>query len=222
VKLLNYLIWLGEAALKPGGVFHLIAGVADKLLSDFRNVVDFSTEQIFLKSATGRWLDAWGWDLVRLRRKFGEDDDSYRMRIYQAMLRLRATRRALREMIVIALGKPPIEIYEPIRDSAFWDSNDFYIGARSDNLSAATDGSGLYCGRLGTLGDTSYTGLVRVSLPELAALGQGLHFFNGRDFYEAEAFYLSAERQKLPGRAEFISLIEQTIPAGTQVSVEFV
>lgn len=224
MRLLDYLIWLGEVALKPNKVFHTLAKVADKLIKDYYESVLEGTKQIFLMTATGKWLDRWGWDFVRLRRRFGEDDDSYRMRILQALFRLRATRRALWQVIQYTLKKPPIELYEPIRDSAFWDFGDFYLSQaerNQPNLSAAIDGSGHYCGRFGTLGDTSFTGRVRVNLPESSTIGAGLQFFNGLDFYDRGAFLLSGKRQRLPLQSEFLNLIEETITTGTQVSVEF-
>lgn len=225
MRLLDYLVWLGEAALKPRAVFYWIAKVAEKLLDDYYETILGATKHIFLMTASGKWLDRWGWNLVRLRRKYGEDDESYRQRIILALLQLKATRKALREIIIYLLGKPPIEIYEPIRDSGYFNCGDFYLNNEikaKSLLSAAVDGTGSYCARFGTLEDTSYTGRIRVLLPEFSNIGVGLQFFNGLDFYNCSAFFLSGQRKRMPPRSEFISVIEKSIVAGTEVSIEFV
>ena len=99
-RILQYLTWLGDSAIEKGTVLYTLAKAAITAIDEFNGNVDAMTDQIYLRTATGEYLDRWGWDLVRLKRKYMEDDDSFRGRIIVEMLRLYGTRQAIIQAIM--------------------------------------------------------------------------------------------------------------------------
>lgn len=219
-RMLQYLNWLGDSAKTKGGAIWLYAKIVTEACDMAKADIDCHKKQIYLKSASGEYLDRWGEDLVQLKRKYNENDESYRARILLEMFREYATRRALVKLVANITGLHPVEIFEPVRDTAYWGAGAFII-PRGGDMSAADDGTGKYCARLGNSKDTSYTGYVRVRLTENVLASIGL-YFHDTDYLDAKAMMLPGKRNINMSRDEFLLAVRRIIPAGTQVFVQFV
>lgn len=220
-RILQYLTWLGDSAIEKGTVLYTLAKAATTAIDEFNGNVDVMTDQIYLKTATGEWLDRWGWDLVRLKRKYMEDDDSYRGRIIVELLRLYGTRQAIIKILTDLTGEKPVEVFEPIRDTAYNNAGIFLMPAGDNMVSAAADGSGRYVARLGSkTKDSSFTGYIRIKHTETSALSAGLFFYDA-DYMDAGTFTLPATRKQNLSRAEIMDAVQMIIVAGTQVYIEF-
>lgn len=220
-RMMQYLEWLGDMAKEKGGALWLYAKVVTAACDDAIADIDALKKQIYLKSATGDYLDKWGYDLVKLKRKYKENDESFRARILLEMFREYATRPALIALIKDVTGFAPIEIFEPIRDTAYFGAGIFAVPAGMGDLSAANDGTGKYCTRLGSSEDTSFTGYVRLRLTEGVRASLGVYFLN-INYADADAFILPGTRSISMTRDEFMTAVRRIIPAGTQVFVQFV
>ncbi|WP_299449189.1 hypothetical protein [uncultured Phascolarctobacterium sp.] len=219
-RMLQYLDWLGDSAKTKGGAIWLYAKMVTSACDAAIADIDSLKNQIYLKSARGEYLDRWGEDLVQLKRKYNENDESYRARILLEMFREYASRKAIIDIVKDITGFPPIEVFEPVRDTAYWGSGVFAV-PKSRDMSAADDGTGTYCARLGSRQDTSYTGYVRVRLTENVRASIGLYFYDV-DYADAETMMLPGKRSINISRDEFMQAIRKIIPAGTQVFVQFV
>lgn len=220
-RILQYLTWLGDSAIEKGTVLYTLAKAATTAIDEFNGNVDAMTDQIYLKTATGEYLDRWGWDLVRLKRKYMEDDDSYRGRIIVELLRLYGTRQAIIKILTDLTGEKPVEVFEPIRDTAYNNAGIFFMPAGDNMVSAAADGSGRYVARLGSkTKDSSFTGYIRIKHTETSALSAGLFFYDA-DYMDAGTFTLPATRKQNLSRAEIMDAVQMIIVAGTQVYIEF-
>ena len=220
-RILQYLTWLGDSAIEKGTVLYTLAKAAITAIDEFNGNVDAMTDQIYLKTATGEYLDRWGWDLVRLKRKYMEDDDSYRGRIIVELLRLYGTRQAIIKILTDLTGEKPVEVFEPIRDTAYNNAGIFLMPAGDNMVSAAADGSGRYVARLGSkTKDSSFTGYIRIKHTETSALSAGLFFYDA-DYMDAGTFTLPATRKQNLSRAEIMDAVQMIIVAGTQVYIEF-
>jgi hypothetical protein len=223
MKILNYLTWFGEEAIQPGTVLYITASAIQRVVDAVEAGINSMTKQIYLMTATGEWLDRWGWDLARLRRQSLEGDDAFRARIILTLFRVRGIRKSIRQAIQIITGRDPVEIFEPIRDTAYWNAGFFYTPKQEVDIAAAADGSGVYCARLGTQEDTSYTGYVRVRLAADYRGGAGLSYFDSLSFY-SRGFYMASalDAKRALTRDEVLNAVHLVQPAGTQVLVEFI
>jgi len=219
-RMMQYLNWLGDSAKTKGGAIWLYAKMVTSACDAAIADIDSYKKQIYLKSASGEYLDRWGEDLVQLKRKYNENDESYRARILLEMFREYSTRRALVSLVKDITGFPPVEVFEPVRDTAYWGAGIFAVPKGGD-MSAANDGTGKYCARLGSSQDTSYTGYVRVRLTENVLASIGL-YFHDVDYLDAKTMMLPGKRNIDMSRAEFLQAVRKIIPAGTQVFVQFV
>lgn len=127
MKILKYLQWFGEKAIKRSTVLYAIASGIQSVVDAIENGIISMTNQIYLMTATGKWLDRWGWDLARVRRQLLESDDAFRVRILLKLFRVKGTRRSVREAVHLITGSYPVEIFEPIRDTAYWNAGFFSI-----------------------------------------------------------------------------------------------
>ncbi|MDF2568613.1 MAG: hypothetical protein K0R55_217 [Sporomusa sp.] len=223
MKILNYLTWFGEEATKPGTALYDLAYGIQLVVDAVETGIWSMVKQIYLMTATGEWLDRWGWDLARLRRQSLENDEAFRARILLTLFRVRGIRKSIRQAVQIITGRDPIEIFEPIRDTAYWNAGFFYTPKQDFDTAAATDGSGTYCARMGTNEDVSYTGYVRVRLAADYRGGAGLSYFDSLAFY-SRGFYISStlDTKRNVTRDEVLNAIHLVQPAGTQVFVEFI
>lgn len=222
MKILRYLKWFGEDAIKPGTALYSLAYGVQKVLDTIDSAIVYMTDQIYLATATGIWLDMWGRDLAKLQRKPGEFDDDYRMRIILALFRVKVIRKAIIKAVEIVTGRKPVEVFEPIRDTAYWNAG-YFVAPKQVDVSAAEDGSGVYAARLGTKEDTSHTGYVRVRLAADYIGGAGLSHFRAECFGNS-GFYLSAlsDRKRAVTRNEVLDMLQLVQAAGTEVKVEFI
>lgn len=103
-----------------GAVLHAIAGA----LSDAEKELIPSKMQSSLKTASGSYLDYWGY-WFGVIRKTNEDDDSYRYRIVQYLLLGRGTVASIIEGIKHALDdqSATITIYEPWQNIFYLDKS---------------------------------------------------------------------------------------------------
>jgi hypothetical protein len=223
MKILNYLTWFGEEAIQPGTVLYITASAIQRVVDAVEAGINSMTKQIYLTTATGEWLDRWGWDLARLRRQPLESDEAFRARIILTLFRVRGIRKSIRQAIQIITGRDPVEIFEPIRDTAYWNASFFYTPKQEVDIAAAIDGSGVCCARLGTQEDTSYTGYVRVRLAADYRGGAGLSYFDSLAFY-SRGFYMAStlDTKRALTRDEVLNAVHLVQPAGTQVFVEFI
>lgn len=222
MKILQYLKWFGEDAVKPGTVLYILSNGIQRVVDAVLNGINSMINQIYLMTATGQWLDRWGWDLARLRRQSLESDEAFRTRIVLTLFRIKGIRKSIKQAVIIATGKDPIEIFEPIRDTAYWNAGFFYTPKQEVDVSAATDGSGVYCARLGTNEDTTYTGYVRVRLTGDFRGGAGLSYFDYLAFCNRKFYFSSTiDTKRALTRDEIVQAVHLVQPAGTQVFVEF-
>lgn len=223
MKILRYLTWFGEEAIQPGTILYAFAYAVQKVIDAVESGINYMTDQIYLMTATGEWLDRWAWDLARLRRQALESDEAFRARLILTIFRVRVIRKAIRQAVKTITGRDPVEIFEPIRDTAYWDAGFFYVPKQAADTAAANDGSGVYCARLGTQEDTSYTGYVRVRLPGDYRGGAGLSYFDSACFSDV-GFYFSSttDTKRAITRDDVLAAVHLVQPAGTQVFVEFI
>ncbi|TWH45886.1 hypothetical protein [Sporomusa sp. KB1] len=222
MKILRYLTWFGEDAIHPGTILYTLAYAIQQVIDAVENGINYMVDQIYLMTATGEWLDRWAWDLARLRRQTLESDEAFRARLILTLFRVRVIRKAIRQAVKTIAGRYPVEIFEPIRDTAYWNAGFFYVPKQEEDTAAATDGSGVYCARLGTLEDTSYTGYVRVRLAGDYRGGAGLSYFNAAAFYGRSFFFSSTvDTKRALTRDDVLTAVHLVQPAGTQVFVEF-
>ncbi|MDR1701333.1 MAG: hypothetical protein LBR56_00995 [Sporomusaceae bacterium] len=223
MKILQYLTWFGEDAIKRGTILYSLAYAVQTVLDAIEAKVNYLTKQIYLMSAEGEWLDRWAWDLARLKRKPLEGDEVFRMRLILALLRIRNIRKSIIQVIKIMTGAPPVEIFEPIRDTAFWNRGYFFIPKRQIDVAAATDGSGAYCARTGTSADTSHTGYVRVRLAADYHGGAGISHYDSLDTYDSKISASSiTDIKKGITKNEIVEAVYAVQPAGTRIFVEFI
>lgn len=222
MKILKYLTWFGEDAIKPGTALYSLAYGMQMALDAVDSSIAYMTNQIYLASATGVWLDMWGADLAKLQRKPGESDDAYRTRIILSLFRVKVIRKAIIKAVETVTGRKPVEIFEPIRDTAYWNAG-YFVAPKQVDVSAAEDGSGVYAARLGTKEDTSHTGYVRVRLAADYKGGAGLSYFRAECFF-SRGFYFSsvADEKRAVTRNEVLDMIHLVQPAGTEIKVEFI
>ena len=223
MKILEYLKWFGEEAIKPGTVLYTLATAVQTVIDAVETGIAFLIDQIYLMTATGTWLDRWGWDLARLKRQPLESDEAFRTRLILTLFRIKGIRKSIRQAIKTLTGKDPVEIFEPIRDTAYWNAGFFYVPEQEKDTAAASDGGGVYCARLGTQEDTSYTGYVRVRLAADYRGGAGLSYFDSRCFVDAGFFFSSTtDTKRAITRDDVLNAVHLVQPAGTQVFVEFI
>lgn len=222
MKILKYLTSFGEDAIKPGSVLYILVYAVEKVLDAIKTAIDYMTDQIYLSTTTGIWLDMWGKDLAKLTRKVQESDEAFRARIILTLFRKKVIRKAIIQAVEIITGRPPVEIFEPIRDTAYWNAR-YFITPKQVDVSAANDASGVYAARMGTQEDTSYTGYVRVRLAADYTGGAGLSYFDAACFYD-RGFYLSAvaDKKRAITRKEVLDAVELIQAAGTEVKIEFI
>lgn len=222
MKILKYLTWFGEDAIKQGTALYSLAYGAQKILDEIDAAIQAMTDQLYLSTATGVWLDMWGEDLAKLRRKPGESDDAYRTRIILTLFRVKVIRKAIIKAVETVTGRKPVEVFEPIRDTAYWNAG-YFITPKQTDVSAADDGSGVYAARMGTADDTSYTGYVRIRLAADYVGGAGLSYFQANCFGDS-GFYLSAAADKKSAvtRGEVLDMVRLVQPAGIEIKVEFI
>lgn len=223
MKILQYLKWFGESVLAQGTILYSMAYAIQQVFSAIDTGLTFLTKQIYLLSATDEWLDRWGWDLARLRRQTLESDEAFRTRIILTLFKVKGIRKSIRQAVNILTGKDPVEMFEPIRDTAYWNAVFFYTPKQDADTAAATDGSGVYCARLGTSGDTSYTGYVRVRLAADYHGGAGLSYFDSKCYSDSGFYFSSAtDTKRAITRDDVLNTIHLVQPAGTEIFVEFI
>lgn len=223
MKILEYLKWFGEEAVKPGTVLYTLAVAIQSVLDAVEQGITYLINQLYLMTATGDWLDRWGWDLAHLKRQPFETDDAFRQRVLLTLFRVRVIRKAIRQAIQIVTGREPVEIFEPIRDTAYWGAGFFYTPRQEADTAAATDGSGIYCARAGTQEDTSYTGYIRVRLAADYRGGAGLSYFDAQCFYDSGFFSSSAaDTKRAVSRNEVLNAVHLVQPGGTRIFIEFI
>ncbi|GMB00228.1 hypothetical protein [Pelosinus sp. IPA-1] len=223
MKILQYLQWFGEDAVKPGTVLYALASGVQRVIDAIQTGINFMTDQIYLTTATGEWLERWAWDLARLRRLPLESDDAFRSRIILTLFHARGIRKSIRQAIQIITGNDPVEIFEPIRDTAYWNAGFFYTQKQDVDTAAAIDGSGVYCARVGTKEDTSYTGYVSVRLAGDYHGGAGLSYFDSLAFQNCGFFFSSiVDTKRALTREAVLNAIHMVQPAGSQVFVKFI
>jgi hypothetical protein len=223
MKILRYLTWFGEDALKPGTLLYMFAYAVQTVIDAVENGINYFINQIYLMTASGEWLDRWAWDFARLKRKSAETDEAFRARLLLTLFRVRGIRKSIRQAVKVITGRDPVEIFEPIRDTAYWNAGFFYVPKQEKDTAAAADGSGVYCARMGTQEDTSYTGYVRVRLAADYHGGAGLSFYNAGYFGDV-GFYFSSvtNTERAVSREDVLNAIHSVQPAGTEVWVEFI
>jgi len=216
----RYLGWFGEIGKNTPVLNTLIDGI-QWCLDSFKKLCDYMIDQLYLATASGQWLDRWGWSLARLRRMSGENDNAFRARIL--LFRERCTRKAIREIIKTLIGRYPVELYQPVRDSAYWNTGFFYTLRTDQDVSAAEDGTGQYVARLGTKQDTSFEGIVRVRLPAAERLGQGTAFWSAGYYLDAGAYISSLNTAIYKVRKnDVLDIIRRVQVCGTRILVEFI
>lgn len=216
----KYLRWFGEVGKDTPGLNTLIDAIQG-CLDQFKQLFEYMVDQLYLGTASGIWLDRWGWSLARLRRMPGENDNAFRARIL--LFREKCTRKAIREIIKNLTGWYPVELYQPVRDSAYWNSGFFYTPKTEKDVSAATDGTGQYVTRMGTKQDTSFEGIVRVQLPAGKRLGRGTTFLNAGYFLSAGAYIPSrSEVTYKICKNDVLEGVRRVQVCGSKVLVEFV
>ncbi|GMB00933.1 hypothetical protein [Pelosinus sp. IPA-1] len=222
MKIIEYLKWFGEDAIKPGTVLYITAATIQTIVDAVESGITYLINQIYLMTATGIWLDRWGWDLARLRRQTLESDEAFRTRIILTLFRIKGIRKSIKQVIKISTGNDPIEIFEPIRDTAYWNAGFFYTPKQEADTAAATDGTGVYCARMGTSQDTTYTGYVRVRLAGDYHGGAGLSYFDSLVFTSRMFFFSSTvDTKRALTRDDIANAVHLVQPAGTQIFVEF-
>lgn len=223
MKILKYLTWFGEGAIQPGTALYSLAHGIQAAFDELQDMTDYMTKQIYLTSASGSWLDLWGRDLAELSRKPGESDADYRDRIILTLFRVKVTRKAIIQAVEIVTGNKPVEVFEPIRDTAYWNACYFFSNRTAADVSAADDGCGAYVARLGGKSDTSYSGYVRVRLAADYIGGAGLSYFNA-GCYSGRGFYLSgvSDSKRSITRGEVLDAVELIQPAGVEIKIEFI
>ena len=190
MRILAYLKSFGEKTLQAKTNLVALATGFDRIISDARVTIEENTKHLYLKSATESFLDRWGKDLLGIRRKPLEEDEAFRSRIIQNLFLANGTRSAIRESIKMLMGQYPTEIYEPVRDSAFFDARYYMVQERKPDGTAASDGTGRYCSRFGDQRSTPHVGYVKVPQPGNYVAGGGLAFYSAESFFDTtDAIY---------------------------------
>ena len=101
--------WFGQERGPVARVDALLQGPSS-VLGRVLTQIQYIKLQTRLLTATGAWLDLYAFDYfgTQLRRRSGELDSSYRLRIYTNLLRERGTRHAVYQMLVDITGQIPI------------------------------------------------------------------------------------------------------------------
>lgn len=111
--------WFASSTdLQANPVLAAVLAMPARALSWIYGVITFTKLQTRLATATGGWLDLLAWDFLRgaVRRRTGQSDEAFRSRIRAEILRPRATRPAMRSMLLELTGREPT-IVEPQRPS---------------------------------------------------------------------------------------------------------
>ena len=111
--------WFPDTAPVLAGLLSGFAVVASSMYALLQAV----REQTRIATASGAFLDMIGQDYfgVRLRRRFGQRDETYRRRIQAELLRERGTRAAVISVLTDLTGRAPV-VFEPARatDTGAW------------------------------------------------------------------------------------------------------
>lgn len=221
MKTLEYLKSFGENVLQAGCSLFALASATDRIVTDAEKAIDNRAEQICLKSASGEYLDRWAWDLLKLRRKPLEGDVALRARILQSLFLANGTRTTIKKAVKILTGCYPAEIFEAVRDTAYFNAGYYLTSHHAENANAGSDGTGPYCAKMVSQAQPAYTGYVKVQLPRQRVGGAGLGYYEGREYFDAAAWAGDGSNpQRLITIDDLCEIIAAVKPAGTQVFLE--
>lgn len=119
--------WFGEITEDPNLSAFLQGYVASAQFNV--NLLEFVKKQTRIRTSTGGFLDLAAQDYFgnTLRRRSGENDDSYRKRILSNLLAERATRTGLYNALLNLTGRPPI-MFEPWNaEDTNWLNGGFFL-----------------------------------------------------------------------------------------------
>lgn len=221
MRILEYLRTFGEDVLQAGYAIYSLASAAEQGADDADNGISSMSDQIYLKTATGTYLDRWAWDLLKIKRKPLEADIAFRSRVMQSLFLANGTRTAIREIIKLLTGHYPTEILEPVRDTAYFNAGFYLTSGHAGNVNAVSDGEGPYCAKMGSKVQSPYVGYVKVQLPGKMVGGAGLSYYTGREYLDAKAWASDGSNsQRLITIDDLCEAIAMVKPAGTQVFLE--
>ncbi|WP_424139353.1 hypothetical protein [Roseomonas chloroacetimidivorans] len=97
-------------------VLRAVLSMAGRIGAWAYSFLDYTRQQMRIGTASGGWLDLVALDFfgARLRRRAGQSDAALRTRILAEVLRPRATRAAMRQLLLDLTGREP-RIIEPAR-----------------------------------------------------------------------------------------------------------
>lgn len=222
MKILQYLITFGEEILQQGTAIFSLAASADQVCTDVETGIDDMTNQIYLLTATGDYLDRWAWDLLQMRRKPLESDTSLRSRIQSNLFLANGTRGSIIKVIQLLTGRVPTEVLEPVRDTAYFNAGCYYTSSGFiPNAVAAADGNGPYCARYGSLANAIYIGRVKVQLPGKKVGGAGLDYYSAKEYFNALSWGGDGSSpQRLITIDDLCDALEMVKPTGVQLLLE--
>ena len=126
--------WTAPEAKKRGGVFWTLMSAIGLILADLRLFIRNSKRELRIKTATGSTLDTMSVDFlsddprVRLRRRVGELDADFRLRLLAEILRERVTVNGVIKAVETLTGAAP-SVFEPFNVNSAWGWWDEFNGA---------------------------------------------------------------------------------------------
>lgn len=222
MKILEYLKSFGEEVLQLGSTLYALAAGFTRIFTDFEAAVNDRINQIYLMTASSTYLDRWGWNMVRLRRKPLEDDERFRWRIIREMFTAYSTRKGICKVIKGLTGQYPVEIFEPVRDSAYLDAGFYMVEERRQDSCAAGDGTGTYCARIAEDQWLPYRSYVKVQNPGFFVGGGNLSFTEALQYIDNETWISDeTESRRVLTLEEVCDALADAKVWGTRVFLEY-
>lgn len=222
MSVLDYLKSFGEEVLQSGSNLFALANGADKATGDAAQAIINATPQLYLKTAGGSYLDRWAWDLLKMRRKPLESDESLRARLLASLYIANGTRWAIKQALINLLGTAPIEIWEPVRDGAFFNCGYYMVDARDLAATSDQDGITSYCARVGVQ-NGEYSGYIKIRMPGGQAASSTLAFYDGGYYGDADTFIgYGGDPSRLVTIDDVCGTIAAVKQAGTAVYLELI